>query len=158
MPIRDSNTLIRVLYKLKTLKKEEDNMAMKAKHAFGMLENIDSAISAGKIDAYDILFVKDANGKPYVGWVDKNGQKVVVQDEDEVVVVNGESLPESGEVGKVYIFGEDAYVWNGEKFVNLCKPTDVSALETEIATKVTAEEVKTMIKESEDSLVEIVEF
>lgn len=133
-------------------------MAMKAKHAFGMLENIDSAISAGKIDTFDILFVKDENGKPYVGWIDKDGNKIIVQEEDEVVVVNGESLPETGEVGKIYVFGEDAYVHNGTEFVNLCKPTDVSALETKIATKVTAEEVKTMIKESEDSLVEIVEF
>lgn len=130
----------------------------KAKHAFGALENIDDAISAGKIDAYDILFVKDANGKPYVGWLDKDGNKVIVKEEDEVIVVNSESLPETGEVGKIYVFGEDAYVYNGTEFVNLCKPTDVSALEMEIATKVTAEEVKTMIKESEDSFVEIVEF
>lgn len=133
-------------------------MAMKAKHAFGMLENIDSAISSGKVDAYDILFVKDADGKPYVGWVDKDGNKVIVEEEDEIIIVDGDSLPESGESGKVYIFGEDGYFWNGEKFVNLCKPTDVSALEEEIATKVTAEEVKTMIKEAEDSFVEIVEF
>ena len=130
----------------------------KAKHAFGMLENVDSAISSGKIDAFDIIFAKDANGKPYVGWVDKDGKKVIVEEDDEVVVIDGDALPDSGEVGKIYVFGEDAYVWNGEKFVNLCKPTDVSALETEIATKVTAEEVKTIIKESEDSLVEIVEF
>ena len=133
-------------------------MADKARHAFGALENVDNALSSGLIDAYDILFLKDANGKPYVGWIDKNGNKVVVEEEEEIIVVDGESLPESGESGKVYIFGDDAYVWNGEKFVSLCNPTDVSALETEIATKVTAEEVKTMIKESEDSLVEIVEF
>lgn len=50
----------------------------KAKHAFGMLENVDSAISSGKIDAYDIIFAKDANGKQYVGWVDKDGQKEIV--------------------------------------------------------------------------------
>ena len=52
-------------------------MADKARHAFGSLENIDNAISSGKIDAYDILFVKDANGTPYVGWIDKDGQKVI---------------------------------------------------------------------------------
>lgn len=52
-------------------------MADKARHAFGTLENIDSALSSGTIDAYDILFVKDANGTPYVGWIDKNGQKVI---------------------------------------------------------------------------------
>lgn len=59
-------------------------MAKKAKHAFGALENIDSAISSGKVDAYDILFVKDADGKPYVGWVDKDGNKVVVDDSEEL--------------------------------------------------------------------------
>ena len=56
----------------------------KAKHAFGMLENVDSAISSGKIDAYDIIFAKDANGKPYVGWVDKDGQKEIVDPYAEV--------------------------------------------------------------------------
>ena len=133
-------------------------MANKAKHAFGMLENVDAAISSGKINEYDIIFAKDANGKPYVGWVDKDGQKVIVEEDDEIVIIDGESLPESGETGKVYIFGEDGYFWNGTEFVNLCKPTDVSALEAEIDTKVTAEEVKTIIKESNDSFVEIVEF
>lgn len=54
-------------------------MADKARHAFGALENIDSAISAGVIDTFDILFVKDANGKPYVGWVDKDGNKVICE-------------------------------------------------------------------------------
>ncbi len=133
-------------------------MAKKAKHAFGLLDNIDAAIQDKLIDAYDILFVKDANGKPYVGWIDKDGNKVIVEEENEVVIVEGESLPESGELGKIYVHGSNAYVWNGNELVNLCKPTDVSALEVKIATKVTAEEVKTMIKESEDSLVEIVEF
>ena len=131
-------------------------MADKAKHAFGALERVDEALSLGKIDAYDILFVKDESGKPYVGWIDNQGQKVIVEEDDEVVVV--ETLPESGEVGKIYVFGEDAYVYNGTEFVNLCKPTDVSALEAEIANRVTAEEVKTIIKESSDSFVEIVEF
>lgn len=59
-------------------------MAEKARHAFGALENIDSALSSGAIDAYDILFVKDANGKPYVGWIDKDGQKVIVEDSAEL--------------------------------------------------------------------------
>lgn len=59
-------------------------MANKAKHAFGALENIDIALSNGAIDAYDILFVKDANGKPYVGWIDKEGNKVIVDDSAEL--------------------------------------------------------------------------
>ncbi|MBO5828722.1 MAG: hypothetical protein J6R59_09755 [Paludibacteraceae bacterium] len=138
-------------------------MADKAKHAFGALERVDESISKGIIDSYDILFVKDADGKPYVGWVDKDGNKVIVQEDDEVVVVN--SLPESGEVGKIYVFEENAFVWNGSEFTNLCKPTDVSALEsqiaeleTEITTKVDAKKVQTMIEEYADSVVEVVEF
>ena len=59
-------------------------MAEKARHAFGALENIDSALNAKTIDAYDILFVKDAKGKPYVGWIDKDGQKVIVDDSAEL--------------------------------------------------------------------------
>ena len=59
-------------------------MATKAKHAFGALEQIDSALSNGKIDSYDILFVKDANVKPYVGWIDKFGNKVIVDDSAEL--------------------------------------------------------------------------
>ena len=122
-------------------------MADKARHAFGTLERIDNALSAGTIDAYDILFVKDANGKPYVGWIDRDGNKVIVQEEEKIVVVEGESLPESGDEGKVYIFGEEGYFWDGEKFVNFCKPTDLTELEAKVTTKVTAEEVNTMIKE-----------
>ena len=139
-------------------------MAERAKHAFGALENIDSALANGTIDSHDILFVKDANGKPYVGWIDKEGNKIICQEEEKVVVVEGESLPEAGVEGKIYIFGEDGYFWNGSEFVNLCKPTDVTALETEIAElgteieqKVDAATVQTMIEEHSNSLIEVVE-
>lgn len=57
-------------------------MANRAKHAFGALERIDDALSSGSINAYDILFVKDANGKPYVGWIDKDGNKVICESGD----------------------------------------------------------------------------
>lgn len=127
-------------------------MANRAKHAFGTLERIDDAISAGTIDAYDILFVKDANGKPYVGWIDRDGNKVIVQEEEKIVVVEGESLPESGEEGKVYIFGEEGYFWDGEKFVNFCKPTDLTELEAEVATKANAEKVEAKFGEIETVL------
>ncbi len=57
-------------------------MADRAKHAFGALERIDDALSSGSINAYDILFVKDANGRPYVGWIDKDGNKVICKSDD----------------------------------------------------------------------------
>lgn len=59
-------------------------MAMKAKHAFGTLEKVDQSIQAGVIDSYDVLFVKDAEGKPYVGWVSKDGQKEIIDPYSEV--------------------------------------------------------------------------
>ncbi len=59
-------------------------MAMKAKHAFGALERIDENIASGKIDSFDVLFVKNADGKPYVGWVDKQGNKVLVSNDEEI--------------------------------------------------------------------------
>ena len=140
-------------------------MAEKAKHAFGALERIDEAISNGKIDAYDILFVKDANGKPYVGWVDKDGKKVIVEETEKVVTIEGESLPESGEKGKIYIFGDEGYFWNGTEFVNLSKSTDLTSLESqvteledEVATKVDAATVQAMIEEHSESAIEVVEF
>lgn len=124
-------------------------MAKKAKHAFGLLENIDKALSEGKIDSYDIIFAKDANGNPHIGWIDANGEKVILQtDNKNIVVVEGESLPELGEVGKIYILGEDAYVWTGSQFANLCKPTDVSALEDAIAAKADASDVETKFKDA----------
>ena len=106
------------------------NEILRSKHAFGMLENVLSAINSGKIDQYDILFLKDANGKPYVGWVDKNNEPVILQDEKEIVVVP--TLPSTGETGKIYIYGSDGYFWNGTEFINLCKPTDVSVLQEEL--------------------------
>ena len=130
---------------------------LRSKHAFGDLKDLELAIANKKVDAYDVLFMKDKNGNPVIGRLDKDIKPFIV-DTEKVIVVEGDSLPESGESGKIYIFGEDGYFWNGSEFVNLCKPTDVSALEAEIATKVTTEEVKTMIKESENSLVEILEF
>lgn len=103
---------------------------LRSKHAFGALERVLEAISSGKVDAYDILFLKDANGKPYIGWVDKDNNPVIIREEQEVIPVD--SLPESGETGKIYIFGTDGYFWNGKEFINLCKPTDVSVLEEEL--------------------------
>lgn len=135
-------------------------MVDRARHAFGALENVDTALSNNTIDAFDILFLKDATGKPYVGWIDKDGNKVIVEETEKVVTIESESLPETGEEGKIYIFDENGYFWNGKEFVNLCKPTDVSALEAKIETKVDADAVETMIKTAVDDAIiaEVIEF
>lgn len=140
-------------------------MAEKAKHAFGALENIDAALSAGKIDAFDILFVKDANGKPYVGWIDKDGNKIIVQETEKIIVVEDEVLPETGEVGKIYIFKNEGYIWNGVEFVSMSKSADLSGLEsqvneltTQMEQKVDATTVQSMIEEYSGTVYEIIEF
>ena len=136
----------------------------KAKYAFGSSENIEAALAQGKIDNYDILLLDGNTDTPKVGWIDKDGNPVVI-DTEKVIVVEGDNLPDSGELGKIYIFGEDGYFWNGNEFVNLCKPTDltelesqVGNLETQIETKVDVTTVETMIKEYSESGIEIVEF
>lgn len=108
-------------------------MADKAKHAFGALENIDAALSAGKIDAYDILFVKDENGKPYVGWIDRDGKKVVVDDSAELTALEDAIATKAG-------------------------IKEVEALDEKIAEKVDEETVKLLIKEYSDSAVKVIEF
>lgn len=138
-------------------------MAERARHAFGKSSSIEAAKQANKIDAFDILFL-DGDTEPKVGWLDANGETKIV-DTEKVVVVEGESLPETGVEGKIYILGEDGYFWNGTKFVNLCKPTDVTSLVTqvdelgkEMEQKVDAATVQSMIEEHSDSLIEVVEF
>lgn len=93
-------------------------MADKAKHAFGALERVDEAISSGKVDTYDILFVKDANGKPYVGWVDKEGQKVICDDSAELAELEKQLEAE------------------------LATKANTEEVKAEIATKANAEEVE----------------
>ena len=137
-------------------------MADRARHAFGMLENIDSALTAGTIDAFDILFVKDANGNPYVGWIDKNGNKVILEDKTQVVRVD--ELPTAdGDENVVYIYNNEGYIWDGTKCVSLSKSADVTALETQVSTlatqmenKVDAVTVETMVETVvEEKLVEV---
>ena len=93
-------------------------MADKAKHAFGALENVDAALASGKIDAFDIIFAKDVNGKPYVGWIDRDGNKVICDDSAELAKLeaqleaeiatkaNAEEVDEKIETIKTYTDGK----------------------------------------------------
>lgn len=123
-----------------------------ARHAFGSTSNIDSALSNGTIDAFDILFL-DSDTEPKIGWIDKNGNKVIANGKTEVSRV--EQLPtEGGDEGVIYIFQNEAYIWDGSKCVPLAKTQDLSALEAEIAKKVDEATVDSKIAAS----MSIVEF
>lgn len=136
-------------------------MANKAKHAFGALERIDESIANDVLDSYDILFVKDANGKPYVGWIDKDGNKVIVQEDEKIVRVN--ELPKTdGDENVVYIYNNEGYIWDSVsgQCISMSKSADLSALEEEIATKVDEATVDSKIETAINKAVsvEIVEF
>lgn len=132
-------------------------MATKVRHVYGALANVDNALTESKIDAYDILLVKDAKGNPVVGWIDAEGQKCIV-DTQNVVKVEEESLPSSGVEGKIYIYKDEAYFWDGSEFKPLTKSADVSELEAQIKTKCDEAKVLELIEQAAESTVDIVEI
>ena len=73
---------------------------LRSKHGFGSLSGVLAALEAGKIDAYDILFL-DGDTEPKIGWIDKDNNFRLVKSECVVAV---DELPTSGIEGKVYIF------------------------------------------------------
>lgn len=95
-------------------------MAIKAKHAFGNLANVEKALQDGKIDNYDILFL-DGDTEPKIGWIDANGIFRLVENEAD--------------------FSELEAV-----IATKANIADVEALEGQIATKANAEEVDSKIK------------
>lgn len=139
---------------------------LRSKHAFGSSENLDQAIASGAIDQYDILFLDGGTDDPKVGWIDKNGNKVIVRDKEQVKRVD--ELPVAdGDEGVVYIYNNEGYIWNGVECVRLAPSaevteltTKVTDLETTIETKVDKTTVETMIETavSEVSGFEVVEF
>lgn len=108
-------------------------MAMKAKHAFGNLSDVQNALAEGKIDAFDILFL-DGDTEPKIGWIDRNGVFRLVQNEAD--------------------FSELEAI-----IATKANASDVEALELEVATKVTAEEVDEKIETAvAQHTIEVVEF
>ena len=124
-------------------------MADKARHAFGLLENIDSALENGVIDSYDILFVKNAEGKPFVGWVDKNGNKVICDETAEFEALESQISQKAN--------AEDVETL-GSQIATKADSSDVEDLATEVAKKVDAETVQSMINEATVGVIEVVEF
>jgi hypothetical protein len=122
-------------------------MAEKAKHAFGSLENIDQALANGTIDSYDILFVKNAEGKPYVGWVDKDGNKVVVSNDEEIAEL------ETALATKISADEVDTKI---EGAVTEKVETVVETVVTERVETIVTEKVETVVNEKVDTQVETI--
>lgn len=54
----------------------------KAKHAYGSRKNLPNAIAEGIVDSYDVLFLNGEDESPAIGWVDKDGNPVIVEQTD----------------------------------------------------------------------------
>ena len=124
-------------------------MSKMAKHAFGSEANVDSAISSGKIDAYDIMFLNE--GK--ISWLDRNGRKITVDGKRDVVKV--EQLPEDGmSQDVVYICNGDCYIWDGSRYISLLNKQEIADINRQLSTKIDAETVDEKIASS----MSIIEF
>lgn len=70
-------------------------MANKAKHAFGQSSGIEAAKQAKKIDAFDILFL-DGETDPKIGWLDSQGNTVIVPNKTDLSGVEAELATKVG--------------------------------------------------------------
>lgn len=104
----------------------------KAKHAYGSRKNLPAAIESGAVDAYDVLFLQGEGETPAVGWIDKDGNPVIVESTD--------------------LSGVEA------ELAKKANSEDVETLESQIATKVDVVTVQTMIDKAAIGAIEVVEF
>ena len=129
---------------------------LKSRHAFGSESGVDQAIADGLIDAYDILFLSE--GK--IGWIDKDGNKVILEDKTGVVSVSSlSSLPEVGNDETVYICDSKLYVWNGSDYVtSTASGMDETAVETKVHEALEAANAYTDKQIANAVSTEVVEF
>ena len=115
---------------------------LKSRHAFGSEANIEAALAAGAIDAYDILFLNE--GK--IGWIDKDGKPIILEPKQQIIPVS--SFPETGENGVVYIYDNRLYLWDGTQFISPIPNNDIH----------TNELINSAIEEFRDQNVMVVNF
>ena len=124
----------------------------KARFAFGSLANLDGALQSGAVDAFDLLCLVD-DGVARIGWVDKQGQPQIVSvPEDDVLLVD--ALPETGELGIIYIMGEVAYLWTGTQFIVISESTDLTETKDKLAALEAALEEKFAKLQEKDVAIE----
>lgn len=102
-------------------------MADKAKHAYGSRKNLDAAVASGTVDAYDLLFLNGEGESPAIGWVDKNGNPVVISPTDDLAKLETQLEAE---------------------LASKAGMEEVTKLETQIATKIDSTEVEAKIDQA----------
>lgn len=89
---------------------------LRSKHAFGNSDNLENAKAQGFVNEYDLLMLDGSTDDPKFGWIDKDGNTVIIKNQD-VILVKGDSLPDTGKEEVIYIFNSTLYYWNGEEFI-----------------------------------------
>lgn len=123
-------------------------MAMKAKHAFGNLADVEKALQTGKINEFDILFL-DGDTSPKIGWIDANGNFRLVEHENDFAELEAVIATKAN--------AEEVEAKLAEK----AEASDVEVLKTQIATKVDAAEIDAKIEEKiaeVETAYEVIEF
>ena len=144
-------------------------MSDRAKHAHGSRKNLDAAIANKIVDSFDVLFLSGEDETPAIGWVDKNGNPIVIAPTDDLAAletqVNAELATKASTESVTALETEMATKANasdveslGSQIATKADATEVEELEKEVATKVDAETVQSMIEENSKSMVEVVEF
>ena len=131
----------------------------KSKHVFGPEANVDGALSIGKIDPFDILFLDE--GK--IGWITENGEKFIIDDKKQVRIES--ELPSVGEENVLFVCKESLYIWNGSEYILIVDDyatlkDRVSNLENSIAANTSAIELLTNGTSAEevDSVNDLIQY
>lgn len=132
------------------------NELLRSKHAFGSYEKIDEAIQNKTVDEFDILFTIDKDENAHIGWVDRDGKKVMLRDRNQVVALA--ELPSTGEENTLYVVGTELHIWDGEKFIALSGAEGVTetVVDQKIATATDA--AKAYTDKQIASAITVVEF
>lgn len=116
---------------------------LKSRHAFGKLSNLESAIESKAVDQYDVLFMTDDNDRPCIGWIDKDGNPVIVTDEKaDLTEIEADVTALETNVAAL-----------GTNVTEL--GTDVDALETEVTKKADAETVNAKFVDIDTNVAEL---
>lgn len=139
----------------------EEKELLRSKHAFGSSENIDVALESSAIDAYDILFLDGETAEPKIGWIDKNGNKVIIKDRKQIIFVDSDALPSEGALDSVYIFNNKFYYWDGLEFKTPTVEGNVTESIVDTKIKTATQEAKSYTDEkvaSVEQSIMVVEF
>lgn len=129
-------------------------MADRAKHAHGSRSNLNAAISSGKVNEFDVLFLSGKDENPALGWVDKNGNPIIISPADEV-----SKLETEVEAKLATKANADEIEAIGLELASKASAEELQAVDAKISTKADVSEVEAKIsKATTDSIASAKEY